>query len=105
METLSDSAPFPMSPRPGGTVVTTSPRHRIRATLRRRSELLAQALVHDLRIRLALGLAHDLAHEEPEQSLLARAVLLHLCFVGGEDPLDHRVELALVGDHGLAHVG
>src|SRR5262245_4028572 len=49
-----------------------------RARLVRRAELLADALVDGARVGLAAHLLHHLADEEPEEPLLAAAVLLGL---------------------------
>src|SRR5262249_57581307 len=69
-----------------------------------RPQLLAQPLVDDLWVRLALGLAHHLADEEAEQALFAAAIGLHLRLVLAEDPVDHGIELGSVGPAPLAQV-
>src|SRR5262249_17511663 len=61
-----------------------------------RVELLAQQLVDDLRVRLALRLLHHLAHEEAEHALLAAAIRLDLCRARIEDAVDERLELGRV---------
>ena len=71
---------------------TSSCLHRLPATglsTSGASELLAQQLVHELGVGLAAGPLHDLAHEEPDQPLLAAAKGGHLVGVGG----DHGVDL------------
>src|SRR2546421_1321152 len=61
-------------------------------------ELLAHQLVDDLGIRPSLGLLHHLADEEAEQTLLAAAERLDLSRIGGQDPVDQRLELCRVTD-------
>src|SRR5215211_8719565 len=68
------------------------------------AELLADQLVHDLRISPALGAAHDLADEEAEQALLPAAVRLDLARMCREHLVDDRPELRGVRDGGLGEV-
>src|SRR5919201_5363386 len=68
------------------------------------AELLPEALVDDLRVRLALRLAHYLADEEAEQAFLAAPVGLDLLLVLAQDPVDHWIELRGVGDCALTEV-
>src|SRR5262249_38756424 len=62
------------------------------------SQLLPQKLVDDLRISLALRLAHHRADEEAEHALLAAAVRLDLLWIRREDRVDHRHKLSLIRD-------
>src|SRR5581483_6979512 len=66
-----------------------------------RGQPLAKQLVHGLRIGLALRLLHHLADEEAEQALLARAVVLDLGEVRGENGVDQRRELRRLRDGDL----
>src|SRR3954463_15653019 len=74
------------------------------ATKRSSLELLAQTLVDHARIRLAARLLHHLSDQEAEQALLAGAVGGRLLLVGGDDLVDHRVELGFVRDERLPEV-
>ena len=61
-------------------------------------ELLAQQLLGDLGLRAAAGRLHDLTDEEAHQGLLARAELLGLLRVRGDDLRHDGGERAAVGD-------
>src|SRR5215208_3748383 len=71
---------------------------------RLRAQFLADPLVDDLRVRLALRLLHHLADEEAEQALLAAPERGDLARVRVEDLVDDRVELGGVGDGALREV-
>src|SRR5262249_10300936 len=77
------------------------PKQRLQLAKRSGPQFLPQALVDDLRVRLAPGLLHHLADEEAEQALLAATVRLDLGLVLAEDPVDHRVELTGVADRAV----
>src|SRR5438552_2662459 len=79
---------------PGGRGFGMGPR--LAAPRRSGLQLFAQPLVDDLGVRLASGLFHHLADEEPQQPLLAAAIGLDLPLVLAQDSVDHRVELAHV---------
>src|SRR5665811_873514 len=65
------------------------------------AQMLPQQFVDHLGIRLALGLLHDLAHEEAENAVASLPELLGRSWVGLDDGGDHRLQLARVGD--LSH--
>src|SRR3954468_7713981 len=69
-----------------------------------RLQLLPQEPIDDLRVGLALRLAHHLPDEEAEHALLAAAVGRGLARVRGDDRLDHRYELRLVAQRGLREI-
>src|SRR5512133_755034 len=66
----------------------------LRAKLESRSE----EIVHDLRVRLPARLPHDLADEEPDESLLARPKGLDLSRVRRNNTVNHLLELRLIAD-------
>src|SRR5215212_6864936 len=68
------------------------------------AQLLAQAVVHDLRVRLAARVLHHLSDKEAEQPLLAAAVIRDLLLVRAEDPVDYGVELVHVRDRRLRQI-
>src|SRR4029077_18989866 len=73
-----------------GLLSLAEPRALLRSPLS--GELRPQELVDHLRIGLALGLLHHLAHEETEQAVLPTFVSRNLARVGREDAFDERLE-------------
>src|SRR5262245_56662722 len=64
--------------------------------LRRSGNCRAQQLLHELRVRLAAGLLHDLADEEAEHAFLAAPELRDLVGMARDDLVDDALERALI---------
>src|SRR3546814_11494483 len=62
------------------------------------AELLAQHLVHQARIGLALGRLHHLADEPAENLLVAALELRDLARIAGDDPVDQPFDGRAVAD-------
>src|SRR5947207_1961174 len=90
----------------GRSGLPTAPRRPPTALLRvsRTAKPLPKKLVHSPWVGLPAGLAHDLTHEEAEQSLLAGPICRHLARIPLEHAVDERLELRGVGDRRLVEV-